>query len=250
MSDIWLVLAVASAFFSVVLIGIALEGGGSEKKRALRLLESQVGGSSEASVNLRDQEMSKNFGQRVLVPVVGTAGRVARRVTPLDTRDRLRKKMAELEKNFPEDLTYSISFDTTPYTRESIREVFKTLRDAVLLVAESMQRIEEANRINAAGAELVTSIEEAERNVIAATSVAAIGAAAALIAPMPIALKLFAKNCAACPPAAENIPPMRDSAGPNPPRLMNPAHIDRACTRASATIRRICARTAENPAAV
>jgi hypothetical protein len=47
------------------------------------------------------------------------------------------------------------------------------LRDAAFLVAESMQRIEEANRINAAGAELVTSIEDAERNVVAATSVAA-----------------------------------------------------------------------------
>jgi methyl-accepting chemotaxis protein len=35
-----------------------------------------------------------------------------------------------------------------------------------------MQRIEEANRITAAGAELVTSIEEAERNVVQATSVA------------------------------------------------------------------------------
>ena len=93
MSDIWLVLAVAAAFFSVVLLGIALEAGGSEKKRALRLLESQVGASSEASVNLRDQELSRNFGQRVLVPIIGTAGRVARRVTPLDTRDRLAKKL-------------------------------------------------------------------------------------------------------------------------------------------------------------
>jgi GAF domain-containing protein len=46
------------------------------------------------------------------------------------------------------------------------------LRNAVYLVAESMQRIEETNRISAAGTELVTSIEEAERNVIAATSVA------------------------------------------------------------------------------
>jgi tight adherence protein C len=93
MSDIWLVLAIASAFFSVVLIGIAIESGSSEKKRALRLLESQVGGSSESSVNLREQELSRNFGQRVLVPVVGTAGRVARRITPLDTRDRLAKKL-------------------------------------------------------------------------------------------------------------------------------------------------------------
>ena len=93
MSDIWLIVAVASAFFAVVLIGLAVESGSSEKKRALRLLESQVGGGSTESVNLREQELSKNFGQRVLVPVVGTAGRIARRVTPLDTRDRVAKKL-------------------------------------------------------------------------------------------------------------------------------------------------------------
>ncbi|HWC69925.1 MAG TPA: type II secretion system F family protein [Actinomycetota bacterium] len=93
MSDIWLILAVASAFFAVVLVGLAIESGSSEKKRALRLLESQVGGGSTESVNLRDQQLSKNFGQRVLVPVVATAARVARRVTPIDTRDRVAKKL-------------------------------------------------------------------------------------------------------------------------------------------------------------
>src|ERR687894_481785 len=92
MSEIWLALAVVSAFFAVVLVGVAVESGSSEKKRALRLLESQVGGSA-APVNLREQELAKNFGQRVLLPVVGTAGRVARRVTPLDTRDRVAKKL-------------------------------------------------------------------------------------------------------------------------------------------------------------
>jgi methyl-accepting chemotaxis protein len=48
----------------------------------------------------------------------------------------------------------------------------EALRNAVLLVAEAMQRVEESNRISAAGAELVISIEEAERNVVQATSVA------------------------------------------------------------------------------
>ena len=37
--------------------------------------------------------MSENFGTRVMVPVVSRAGRIARRVTPLDTRDRIRKKL-------------------------------------------------------------------------------------------------------------------------------------------------------------
>ena len=92
MSEIWLVLAVASAFFAVVLIGLAVESGSSEKKHALRLLESQVGGASE-SVNLREQALAKNFGQRVLIPIVAAAARVARRVTPLDARDRVAKKL-------------------------------------------------------------------------------------------------------------------------------------------------------------
>ena len=43
--------------------------------------------------------------------------------------------MAELSQNFPEDLTYIIRYDTTPYTRQCIEEVVKALRDAVILVA-------------------------------------------------------------------------------------------------------------------
>ncbi len=90
MSEVWLVLAAASAFFAVVLAGLAIEQSMSERKRAVRLLESQV--SSEA-VDLRQQELSKNFGSRVVVPVVGKASRIARRVTPLDTRDRVATKL-------------------------------------------------------------------------------------------------------------------------------------------------------------
>ena len=38
-------------------------------------------------------------------------------------------------RSFPKDVDYDIGFDTTPYTRESIHEVVKTLRDAIILVA-------------------------------------------------------------------------------------------------------------------
>lgn len=44
-------------------------------------------------------------------------------------------KMEELKKRFPEGLDYRIVYDTTPFIRESIIEVFKTLRDAIILVA-------------------------------------------------------------------------------------------------------------------
>ena len=53
----------------------------------------------------------------------------------LDVAERVRAKMDELSKDFPDDLEYGILFDTTPYTPKCIDEVFKALRDAVLLVA-------------------------------------------------------------------------------------------------------------------
>ncbi|MGD9646712.1 MAG: efflux RND transporter permease subunit, partial [Pirellulales bacterium] len=53
----------------------------------------------------------------------------------LETHDRVLAKMAELSESFPEGLTFDVGFTTIPYTRESIKEVFKTLRDAIVLVA-------------------------------------------------------------------------------------------------------------------
>jgi multidrug efflux pump subunit AcrB len=47
----------------------------------------------------------------------------------------VRKTMKELAKSFPDGLHYQIVYDTTPFIRESVNEVFKTLRDAVILVA-------------------------------------------------------------------------------------------------------------------
>src|SRR5262249_43816712 len=53
----------------------------------------------------------------------------------LDVRQRVLNKLDDLKQDFPEGLDYVVGFDTTPYTRESIREVFFTLRDAIILVA-------------------------------------------------------------------------------------------------------------------
>ncbi len=53
----------------------------------------------------------------------------------LDTAARVKAKMKELKTHFPAGLEYAIAYDTTPYISESISEVFRTLRDAVLLVA-------------------------------------------------------------------------------------------------------------------
>src|SRR5438128_6840179 len=53
----------------------------------------------------------------------------------LDTGDRIKATMRELETRFPKGLRYAVVYDTTPFIRESVNEVFHTLRDAVILVA-------------------------------------------------------------------------------------------------------------------
>jgi tight adherence protein C len=96
MSEVWLFLAIGCLFLAVVLVGIAIEQSMAEKSRAVRMLESQVvtaAGQPTQAVDIREQEMAENFASRVMVPIVSKAGGVARKFTPLDTRDRIAKKL-------------------------------------------------------------------------------------------------------------------------------------------------------------
>src|SRR5260221_1030779 len=53
----------------------------------------------------------------------------------LDTADRVKAKMRKLEARFPKGLHYAMYYDTTPFIRESVDEVFHTLIESVVLVA-------------------------------------------------------------------------------------------------------------------
>lgn len=53
----------------------------------------------------------------------------------LETAAEVREKMDDLKSRFPEGVDYAIVYDTTPFIRESVKEVFVSLRDAVILVA-------------------------------------------------------------------------------------------------------------------
>jgi multidrug efflux pump len=53
----------------------------------------------------------------------------------IGTAARVRAKMEELKKHFPEDLDYVIGYDSSPFIEESIYEVFRTLGEAIALVA-------------------------------------------------------------------------------------------------------------------
>ena len=52
----------------------------------------------------------------------------------LDVAGRVQAKMKELKARFPEGVEYKIAYDTTPFIRESVADVVKTLFEAVLLV--------------------------------------------------------------------------------------------------------------------
>src|SRR4051812_39938713 len=53
----------------------------------------------------------------------------------LEVVSRVRERMRQLKDRFPPGIDYQIVYDTTPFITESIREVFETLFDAIVLVA-------------------------------------------------------------------------------------------------------------------
>ncbi|ACM19586.1 efflux pump, RND family, inner membrane protein [Geotalea daltonii FRC-32] len=67
-------------------------------------------------------------------PIGGMALRLAAGANALDTADRVKAKMAELEKFVPQGVKVVYPYDTTPFVKISIEEVIQTLMEAVFLV--------------------------------------------------------------------------------------------------------------------
>ena len=67
-------------------------------------------------------------------PAAGLAVQLTPGANALATADGVKRRMEELEKTFPPDIAWTVSFDTTPFIRISIEEVVKTLAEAMLLV--------------------------------------------------------------------------------------------------------------------
>ncbi|HWZ58768.1 MAG TPA: efflux RND transporter permease subunit [Gemmatimonadaceae bacterium] len=70
-----------------------------------------------------------NNKRAVAIPIFQSPGSNALAISTV-----VRKTMADLKKSFPEGLEYNIVYDPTVFVRDSIREVVKTLFEAVLLV--------------------------------------------------------------------------------------------------------------------
>jgi multidrug efflux pump len=87
---------------------------------------------SRTEQGARSQDTLSRLDRR---PSAGLAIFLLPGANALDTADGIRARMRELEARFPKGLRYGIIYDTTPFVRESVNEVFHTLRDAIILVA-------------------------------------------------------------------------------------------------------------------
>src|ERR1051325_7516832 len=92
MSEMWLVVGLVGVFFALFLGVVVVDDLLSDRKRAVRLLESQITSSADPAA-IREKELAGNFWERVLAPILGAAGRVAKRVTPLGANERIAKKL-------------------------------------------------------------------------------------------------------------------------------------------------------------
>ena len=99
----------------------------TEDKRYVRIKD--IG---RVELGARSEDVSNRFDSK---PQVGLAIFQLPDANALETADLVKVKMAELSRDFPEDVSYEIGYDTTPFIRESIYEVFNALRDAIILVA-------------------------------------------------------------------------------------------------------------------
>ncbi len=87
---------------------------------------------AKIELGARSQDIANRFDSK---PTVGLAIFQLPTANALETADLVKAKMQEVSVDFPSGVQYEIGYDTTPFIRESIHEVFVALRDAILLVA-------------------------------------------------------------------------------------------------------------------
>ncbi len=86
-------------------------------------------GRTEMGTELYDIEATHNGRPSSALAIRQAAGANA-----LDTADAVRGKLAEMSRYFPHGMKVVYPYDTTPFTRVAIKEVVKTLFEAILLV--------------------------------------------------------------------------------------------------------------------
>ena len=87
---------------------------------------------ADVELGAKSHDVANRFDNK---PTIGLSIFMLSDGNALETADAVKAKVAELSKDFPDGVRYEIGYDTTPFMRESIIEVFKTLGDSILLVA-------------------------------------------------------------------------------------------------------------------
>ncbi|AAR36068.1 efflux RND transporter permease subunit [Geobacter sulfurreducens] len=86
---------------------------------------------AEAKVGTENYDIEARYKGK---PLGGMAIRLAAGANALDTGERVKAKMEELSRYFPAGMKVVYPYDTTPFVKISIKEVVKTLVEAVFLV--------------------------------------------------------------------------------------------------------------------
>jgi tight adherence protein C len=90
MSEYMVPVAVAATFLSVSLLVLGVQQSMTRRRKAVQILEAQLGRSIPVS---REEDLSRSFRERALVPALGTLGAVGTRLTPIGMRKRIARKL-------------------------------------------------------------------------------------------------------------------------------------------------------------
>lgn len=90
MSDYLLPLAVTATFLSVGLVVFGLQQSLGRRRKGVQLLEAQLGRSIPVT---REEDLSRSFRERALVPFLGALGALGTGLTPIGMRRRIARKL-------------------------------------------------------------------------------------------------------------------------------------------------------------
>ena len=80
----------------------------------------------------RNSDVSTAFDRK---PATGLGVFLLSNANSVETSAAVIAKMEDLEKDFPPGVHWEVGYNTAPFVEDSIKEVFKSLRDAIILVA-------------------------------------------------------------------------------------------------------------------
>ena len=88
MSSLYLPIGLLAAFAGVALGVVAIQAFLAERREAVEMLHAQV-----PEVDIRGKQLTEPFHDRVVVPLLGSLGTIAKRITPLGMRERIARQL-------------------------------------------------------------------------------------------------------------------------------------------------------------